>query len=392
MARLTRTLSRLGRGPRGRAARLLGELSAFRTVADFTYDWEIWFGPDGRAGYVSPSCRRITGFDPRDVREDPLFFHKAIHPEDLPRWSEAMRQAETGAAPSVDFRFTRAGGQLIWLAQETTRVTGPDGAYRGLRLSLRDVTERVLAQAALREARSRLEERVRERTRELELSRERYRALSGYLRDSVERERARIARELHDELGQNLTALNMGLHRLEKGAALSDPEAAARIAALKALTADTLESVRRITRELRPPILDELGLSDAVAWSARSFQESTGVAVRLTRGRVPDLPPEAATALYRVLQEALTNVARHARASRVSVRLGASRGELVLRVSDDGQGITAAQLDSPDSFGIIGMRERVRAAGGSMDIRPGARGGTEVSVRLPVPARRGAAS
>ncbi|MFP5221317.1 MAG: histidine kinase, partial [Acidobacteriota bacterium] len=236
-------------------ARLHRELETFRTVADFTYDWEIWLDPAGAARYVSPSCRRITGYEPREVLSDPRFFHRIIHPDDLPGWLAAMRKSRDEAAPSLDFRITRKDGSRAWLAQETTRVLSPAGVHQGLRLSLRDVTERVEAQRALREARELLEERVLARTRDLELSRERYRALSAHLQERIEGERTRISREIHDELGQNLTALNMGLYRLEKGAAGCDPEAVRHLAGLKELVAATLESVRRISRELRPPIL-----------------------------------------------------------------------------------------------------------------------------------------
>lgn len=369
-------------------ARLRRELETFRTVADFTYDWEIWLDPTGAARYVSPSCRRITSFEPGEVLSDPLFFHRIIHPDDLPGWLTAMRESREKAAPSLDFRIIRKDGSEAWLAQETTRVLSATGAELGLRLSLRDVTERVEAQRALREARELLEERVLARTRDLELSRERYRALSAYLQDRIEEERTRISREIHDELGQNLTALNMGLYRLEKGAAGNDPEAVRHLTGLKGLVGATLESVRRISRELRPPILDELGFGEAVAWRARTFRESTGIAVDVKPGRPPRLSPDAATALYRVLQEALTNVARHSGAGRVSVRLERSRDSFTMTVSDDGRGISLSALESPDSFGIIGMRERVRSVGGEMVITAPESGGTVVSVRLPLPAGR----
>jgi signal transduction histidine kinase len=300
-----------------------------------------------------------------------------------------MRASRDQASPSLDFRITRRDGAVVWLAQETTRVLSPEGVYRGLRLSLRDVTERVEAQRALREARELLEERVRERTRDLELSRERYRALAAYLQDRIEEERARISREIHDELGQDLTALNMGLYRLERGAAGRDAEAARQVAGLRELTAGTLESVRRISRELRPPILDELGFSAAVAWLVRTFAQSSGIAVELKPGRPPALPPEAATALYRVLQEALTNVARHAGAKKVLVRLRLERGVLTMLVKDDGRGVTPEALESPDSFGLTGMRERMRAAGGELDISAHSQGGTAVTARLPAGPRPG---
>lgn len=369
---------------RGQLSRLRGRLDAYRTIADFTYDWEIWLAPDGAPRYVSPSCRRITGHPPGLALSDPHFFERIIHPDDFPAWRAAMGQGGRGDVPPLDFRILRADGQQAWIAQETTRVFGPAGRFRGLRLSLREVTDRVKVQEDLREAREKLEERVRHRTLELERSRERYRALSGYFQERIEEERTRISREIHDELGQNLTALNMGLSRLSRLGA--SPEAALRITDLRELTAATLDAVRRISRELRPPMLDELGFLEAVSWRARSFGEASGLYVELRQGkRLPEPGREAATALFRVFQEALTNVARHARASRVRVFLTCGHGLFTMVVEDDGAGISAAALDAPDSLGLAGMRERMRLVGGTLSIRALPQGGTRVKAALPMP-------
>ncbi|GFK94251.1 Oxygen sensor histidine kinase NreB [Fundidesulfovibrio magnetotacticus] len=384
------------------ARRLRERLAVFRTVADGTYDWELWIGPAGDVRYVSPSCLRVTGRPAEAVRAEPDFFRRSIHPEDYPAWRRLMEQSLQRDVPSLDFRIRRPDGALVWLAQETTRVFGPDGSFKGLRLSLRDVTDRVSAQQALREAHERLEERVLERTaeldranrelrteirrgnrtrRELERSRERFRSLSTYLQQRIEEERTRIAREIHDELGQNLTALNMGLFSLETPQARTDPQ---RIAALRAIVAGTVESVQRIARELRPAILDELGLAEAVAWRARTFQESSGIAVGVETGPgITGVTPEVSTALYRVFQEGLTNVARHAGATRVRVRLTRSRGRLRLEVADNGRGLDPKALDAPGSLGLTGMRERVRAVGGRMDIGAAPGGGTLLCANVP---------
>ncbi len=391
---------------------ILEELARYKTVADFTYDWEIWIDAAGVARYVSPSCRRVSGYPAQEVAHDPLFFHKVLHPDDLPRWLAAMGSSQDAAIPSMDFRIIRRDGIVAWVAQETTRVFGPAGDYRGLRLSLRDVTDRVKAQEALREAHERLEQRVQERTRELdkanrelrreiqrgkrtqrdlERSKEQYRSLSAYQQDRIEQERKRISREIHDELGQNLTALNMGLFRLERMP--SDPEGEAAAQAqrreLKNLVARTMTAVQRISRELRPVILDELGLADAMAWRARTFEESTGIAVRLEAAPdLPPLPPNGDTALFRVFQEALTNIARHAQASQVTVRLFREKRRISLHVQDDGIGIDGQALRHPASLGLIGMRERMRAIGGDMEIESPAGAGTIVKVLLPLAKRK----
>lgn len=376
----------------------------YRTVADFTYDWEVWLGPDGAPRYVSPSCGRITGRDPADALADAAFFATVIHPDDYPGWRRRMEAGSASGAPSMDFRILRPDGSVVWVAQETTRVFGPGGEPMGLRLSLRDVTDRVAAQAALREANERLEERVAERTAELvaanaelrreiargerarkslELSRQRIRDLSAHLRDSVEEERRRISREIHDELGQTLTALGMGLARLEKNPSPAD--AGARAASLAAMAQSALSTVRRIARELRPAILDDLGLCEAVSAHARAFAESAGVEVALDLpGTLPALDPDRATALFRVLQEALTNVARHAGARRVHVGLSATARRVRLCVADDGRGAPRQALDEVTAFGILGMRERMRVFRGDVEVATTAGGGTTVTAVLPL--------
>jgi PAS domain S-box-containing protein len=382
----------------------------YRTVADFTYDWEVWLGPDGRPRYVSPSCARITGRSPEAALADPDFFATVIHPDDYPAWRARMDAGQTSGATSMDFRILRPDGTVVWAAQETTRVSGPQGEPMGLRLSLRDVTDRVAAQAALSEANERLEERVAERTQELvrtnaelrreiargekarkslEQSRQRIRNLSAHLRDSVEMERRRISREIHDELGQTLTALNMGLSRLGTRLAPDDAEAHNRLAALSALADSALVTVRRIARELRPAILDDLGLCEAVSAHARAFAAGAGTAVTVTVPDVsPVLSPDQATALFRVLQEALTNVARHAGAKQVRVELAATARRVRLTISDDGRGLPPKVLTDPTAYGILGMRERMRVFGGDVDIRNQVRGGAAVTAILPLPGKR----
>jgi PAS domain S-box-containing protein len=364
-------------------------LRMYRTVADFTYDLEIWMDGSGSLRYVSPSCLRMTGYAAEDARRDRDFFARIIVPEDLPQWRRTMDCGHQWDIAAMDFRIRRLDGSRIWLSQETTRVFDPRGRFQGWRLSLRDVTERVQARMSLDQARQNLEERVRERTAELELSRERYRALSGYLQDRIEEERAHISREIHDVLGQDMTAMNMGLHRLERSFQESGDGRLAQVAELRALVAGTLETVRRISRELRPPMLDELGFAEAVAWQVRTFAQASGLRVDQRIECIPDLPAALATSMYRVLQECLTNAARHSGGNRLHVALQAADGELVMRVTDNGRGITPGQADASGSLGLLGMRERVRLAGGTLKVARLSRGGTEVVVRVPLTEENG---
>jgi two-component system sensor histidine kinase UhpB len=236
-----------------------------------------------------------------------------------------------------------------------------------------DVTEQSLADQALR------------------ASREQLRALAGRLQSVREEEKARMARDLHDELGQLLTGLKMDLRWLERR--LSDLPPAGdvnllvdRAVAASELADQTVASVQRIAAELRPGALDRLGLVPALRQELRHFQARTGLAceARLDEA-APEPPPEVATALYRICQEALTNVTRHAAAGRVIVSLSAEPPGLVLRVEDDGRGFDAA-AQGPGALGLLGMTERATLLGGDVQFarRPG--GGTVVTARVPLPA------
>jgi PAS domain S-box-containing protein len=218
---------------------------------------------------------------------------------------------------------------------------------------------------------------------ELQKSREQLRNLSGYLESVRERERTNIAREIHDELAQALTALKMDLswldHRLP-----SDPQSLIeKTKSMNNLIDSTIHTVKRISAELRPGILDDLGLVAAIEWQAEEFQNRTGIRCRITVD--PDdvtVDQDRATAIFRIFQETLTNVARHARATRVSVNLKERAGKLTLRVKDNGIGITEEQISDPRSFGLIGMQERVIPWNGKISFKGIPDKGTTVIVRV----------
>lgn len=213
------------------------------------------------------------------------------------------------------------------------------------------------------------------------------RAFAVHIESVREAERTRIAREIHDQLGQALTGLRMELSWLEKRLPGGLTAPAGKIRSMYRLIDDTIQSVRRIAAELRPQVLDDAGLPDAIKWQARKFQARTGVRCKL---ELPAdqcvLDPERATAVFRIFQEAMTNVARHARATRVDIRLQLDASELLLSVADNGLGISPADLRRPKALGLVGVRERALLLGGKVDIDASAGGGT--SVRLSVPLRR----
>lgn len=219
--------------------------------------------------------------------------------------------------------------------------------------------------------------------RERDGANQRLHELSGHLHTAREEERTRVAREIHDELGQSLTAMRMELSLLRRGLPPGQGVAGERAASLAALVEETARSVKRISQDLRPGILDHLGLPAAVEWQAEEFERRTGIpcAVAVSAEEAA-LDEQRSTALFRILQESLTNVTRHASAGSVSIRLAREGADLVLEVQDDGRGCDAAAAP-PGSFGLIGMQERVRAWGGTVGVEGAPGGGTTVTVRLP---------
>jgi signal transduction histidine kinase len=224
-------------------------------------------------------------------------------------------------------------------------------------LTLRDVTDRRRAEAALRQLAHRLDQ-----VREEELT--------------------RISREIHDQLGHALTALRLDLAWIVPKLRRNREPVRAKAGEILDLVDHTIDSVRRIAAGLRPPVLEDLGLVAAIDSLLERFAKQTGIQVELRAGD-DGVPAAARLPLYRIVQEALTNVARHARARRVQVKLECASGAVVLEVADDGIGIPPMMLDNPGTLGLVGMRERAAALGADFQVRGGHGSGTSIRVVLP---------
>lgn len=220
---------------------------------------------------------------------------------------------------------------------------------------------------------------------ELESSRRELERLTSHLQDLREEERKYIAREIHDELGGLLTAIKMDLSLIKQGIGSSSSGSESTIGRAENLANQAIAMVRRIAYDLRPQVLDDLGLVPAFEWLVSEFQKRAKIRCRL---RVPrediPVPKDTATALFRLVQEALTNVARHAQASSVTIEVQTSGDTLQLAVADDGKGITEAQISHPNSFGLIGIQERVTHFGGAVQVCGVPNKGTTLTVTIPL--------
>jgi signal transduction histidine kinase len=213
------------------------------------------------------------------------------------------------------------------------------------------------------------------------------RQLSARAEAAREDERARIARELHDELGQLLTGLKIDItwlaHELTRDPERPTNDVVNKLQAMAGLVELSMKTIQQIASRLRPAVLDHFGLVEALHWEAGTFEQRTGIRCRVTARTAASIAPERATGVFRIFQEALTNVARHAHAGAVRISVRDTKRDLVLDIRDNGRGITEAEAHAPQSTGLLGMRERARLLGGELTVT-GTRGrGTRVGLRVP---------
>jgi signal transduction histidine kinase len=257
----------------------------------------------------------------------------------------------------------RDTGETRWVLTNGQVLFGDDGKPVRMLGATLDTTERRQAEEALR------------------ASHEQLRQLARRLDEVREEELTRVAREIHDELGHALTALRLDLGWMVPKVRRNREPVRQKTAEMLALVDDTIDSVRRIASRLRSPVLEDLGLAAAIEARLERFTKQTGIEFEL-EADTEDVPAAARRSLYRIVQEALTNVARHSRAHSVRVVLDGPPDLLVLEVIDDGIGIPAGVIDNPGSLGLVGMRERAAAIGAEFAVEGGPGRGTTVRVRL----------
>jgi PAS domain S-box-containing protein len=318
--------------------------------------------------YLGPQVEALFGKTVRDGTNLETWM-SLVHEED--RVEGALFAEEAAYDFQTEFRVHKAGGGVVWVKQIVHRGGEDDspGLVRGF---LFDITE------------------VKDAEMERERSRGQLRALAARNQDVREEERASIAREIHDELGQALTLLKIDLAWLTGRLGTITPEEMReplqeKITGMERMIHATLQTVRRILTSLRPPLLAELGLKDAIEFQTQEFSNRVGIRYELDVAPVRVFPPNSATGVFRIFQEILTNVARHAKASRIKVALHETDGNLVLMVEDNGCGISQESLRDTKRFGILGMQERAWALGGEVEMHRTSRAGTRVTLRVPLP-------
>lgn len=331
--------------------------------------------------FVSEGCHALTGYRPADFLDNrTLSFASIIHAADQNRIQQVVQTAlNRGGVFELNYRIHTAQGEEKWVWERGQGVYTEDRKLIALEGFITDITAQRKAEAEREAAQKREQETRAEFTRQLIASQE--------------AERTRIAREIHDHLGQLLTALKLDLRSMERRASvLSDTELQGallgKLKSAKELADETITSVQKIASELRPGILDRLGLAAAIEAEAQTFASRTGVDCRCAvPDTTPPIPQDRAIAAFRIFQEIMTNVARHAHATEVEVRLQLDATLLTLAVADNGVGIPEAQFTNPKSFGLLGMMERAEILGGQIRFTHRPTGsGTVVTVKLPLSA------
>jgi PAS domain S-box-containing protein len=342
----------------------------FRLVAkatnDAVWEWnivtnEVWWNEGVTTLFRYPPDEVAPGID---------WSHQNVHPDDRNRILSGVHAAlkSNQLTWRDEYRYRCGDGSYAFVV-DRGYVIYENGRPTRMIGCMTDITQSKEARA------------------ELENSHERLRALAAHLQAAREEERTRVAREIHDELGQSMTGLKMDLSWLRKKLPKDQDALREKTDSMLGLMDQTIQSVRRISTDLRPGVLDDLGLAAAIEWQIHEFQKRTGIKCQLA-ARLEDihLDRPRSTALFRIFQETLTNITRHAHASRVRIKLAQTNGNVTLEVQDNGNGIPKTKLADTRSLGILGMRERALLLGGEVIIN-GARGkGTTVTARMPVEA------
>lgn len=388
--------------------RLFESEQRFHLMTNSVVDYAIvMLDPEGGVRTWNAGAERITGHGDQEVTAGRNF--SCFYPEEAAQASvpaqDLQMAAQTGHCAKEGWRLRRDGSRF-WASVVISAMWNKDGTLRGFCMVLRDLTERRKADQALRaemQERARIGEELQrlnaslegivvERTRELRqanadllAAKQRLQDLSSRLINAQEQERRHIARELHDETGQSLTAIRLNLMDVVRGA---DP--ASRLPDSLQIVDRAIQQIRGMALKLRPTMLDDLGLVDALEWALEQQGKAAGWVTELDADPAYEgLPSDLETACFRIAQEAMTNAARHARATKVKLQLRVRGDELEVSVIDDGAGFDLERYRSPEErrkhFGLVSMTERASLVGGRLDIATAPGQGACVRAILPIP-------
>lgn len=340
----------------------------YRTVADYTYNWETWLNMTGDYIYVSPSCKRISGYTVEEFIQDPALLLRITHPEDRQRVEGHFARAITGEVHlgPFEFRIITADGHERWISHHSQPVFDSSGAFIGQRGSNQDITKRKVAEKILLDSQKHL------------------RQLTQRMEAITEAERTRIAREIHDELGHLLSALKYGIEGLVNHSDLSDEHLKEELEGMVNMVDSVIDSVRKIATELRPGILDHLGLFPALEWQVKQFRSRTRMCCVFSMEEMEiSFDKNETNIIFRILQEILTNITRHAEATHVKVQLSKTDSHFQMEVADNGIGFQYDDYLQVNTLGLIGMKERALSIGGEIQINSKPGKGTMVRFLLP---------
>lgn len=318
-----------------------------------------------QVNWVSSNIEKVTGFPAAEFMEDPELVLRRINNNDIQKM--ILNRGKRGESFVVEFRFLGANNRYIWL-EANVFVFEAGKNNRQVYAVCRDITETKISQEKLLKSHKQL------------------RALASHLESIREDERRQISREIHDELGQSLTVLklltkNARINYLQQKGGVSED-----MDEMASIISSTIKTVQKISSRLRPEVLDTAGLIPAIEWQAEFFQRHSGIRCSLMTNITNELvfDNKVSTVIFRVLQEALTNILRHSGATSVNISLTVEKGTAVLLVSDNGIGIPRIKKDDPESFGLTGMKERAILAGGKLVIKGAKNKGTSLVLKVPV--------
>lgn len=352
------------------------EIYRYKKFFDNSTDIHSIISSDGSLRLISPVFSKLLGYT-----HDEIFarhFIKLVHPEDIKLMLEKFRLLRAGKS-ILNFNIRFQCKNKAYVHINTMAASDPEtGEIYSIS---RDVTEQVILENKLLTLNADLEDRISKRTWELNM-------LLEHIQTSREDERKYIAREIHDELGQSLTALKIDVSMVKKklsGDKTNHVFLSDELASIINKIDGSINSVKRIATDLRPEILDHLDIIEAIKWQVQQFKNITGVqCVLTTEPETASLPAVINTAVYRIIQEALTNITRHAKAQKVSISLKIVSNEIFIEVKDDGIGFDHQMVKKSKSLGLLGIRERIRLLNGNLSINTISGKGTSITVNLPL--------